>query len=168
LAAALTSLPMIAGMVLGIAALADTLIPRLGRHVITLGCGLLGAGLACSAWVFQHYGDHTHAWQLAPALLVTGTGLGAIMGPLFAVTLQHVDPAQAGSASGVLESVEQLGGVLGVVTIGTVFLHRAAGHGEIPAYGWGAGAALAVLALTVAAIPALPRHFRTEEELGLQ
>lgn len=168
LTAALTTLPMVAGMVVGVAALADPLVPRLGRHVVSAGCAVLAAGLAATAWVFQHYGDRTHVWQLLPALLATGVGLGTLMGPLFAITLQDVDPAHAGSASGVLESVEQLGGVLGVLTIGAVFLHRAPGHGATAAFPWAAATALAVLAVAAAAIPALPRHFRGEEELGLE
>lgn len=80
---------------------------------------------------------------------------------------RDVDTAQAGSASGVLESVEQVGGVLGVVTIGTLFLHRAGTHGFAAAFGWGALAAIAVLAVSAAASVALPRSFRTEDELGL-
>ncbi|UWE07515.1 MFS transporter [Actinacidiphila bryophytorum] len=168
LAAALTTLPMIAGMVVGVAALAEPLVPRLGRNVITAGCATLAAGAAGTAWVLHHYGDATHGWQLAPTLLLTGTGLGMLMGPLFAITLQHVPPARAGSASGVLESVEQLGGVLGVVSVGTVFLHTSASRGYVPGFAWAAAAALALLAVTAAAVPALPRHFRSEEELGLE
>ncbi|MFI0718230.1 MFS transporter [Streptomyces sp. NPDC021224] len=168
LEAALTTLPLVAGMVVGVAALAEPLVPRLGRHVVTAGCVPLAAGTAGLAWVLHHYAGGTHAWQLAPPLLATGVGLGTIMGPLFAITLQHVAPAQAGSASGVLESVEQLGGVLGVVSVGSVFLHRAAAHGYVPAFTWAAATALAVLVLAAAAIPALPRRFRSEEELGLE
>ncbi|NJP44540.1 MFS transporter [Actinacidiphila epipremni] len=168
LAAALTTLPMVAGMVVGVVVLAEPLTPRLGRHVVTAGCALLAAGTAAMAWVLHHGGDRTHVWALLPELAVVGAGLGMLMGPLFAVTLQHVAPADAGAASGVLESVEQLGGVLGVVSVGTLFLHRAAGHGSVAAFGWAAGAVLALVALAVAAVPALPRHFRTEEELGLE
>ncbi|MFG1805089.1 MFS transporter [Streptomyces sp. NPDC049040] len=168
LTAALTTLPMIAGMVLGVAALAEPLVPRLGRHVVTLGCATLAAGTAGTAWVLHHYGDRTHIWQLLPALLVAGSGLGMLMGPLFAITLQHVAPAHAGSASGVLESVEQLGATLGVTSVGTLYLHRAATHGHLPAFTWAAAAVLALLALAAASVPALPRHFRGEEELGLE
>ena len=167
LTAGLSTLPMIVGMVIGFAVLAEPLIPRLGRYTVTLGSAVLAAGLVGAAWILHTYGLGTHVWQLAPALLVTGAGLGMLMGPLFAITLQDVDTDRAGAASGVLESVEQLGGVLGVVTIGTVFLHRADTHGLVSGFGWGVGAALTVLAVGAAASLALPRRFRTEEELGL-
>ncbi|SEG89350.1 drug resistance transporter, EmrB/QacA subfamily [Actinacidiphila yanglinensis] len=165
LAAGLTTLPMIVGMVLGVAALADPLIPRLGRHVVTIGCTGLALGVLTTAWVLHHYGHATHTWQLVPGLVVTGVGLGMSMGPLFAITLQNVPAARAGSASGVLESVEQLGAVLGVVSIGGIYLHRAATHSFVAAYTFGAGAILVVLLLAILAGPALPRHFRSEEEL---
>jgi MFS family permease len=165
LAAGLTSLPMIVGMVLGVAALADPLIPLLGRRVVTLGCAALALGVVTTAWVLHHCSHATHTWQLVPGLLLTGIGLGMAMGPLFAITLQNVPSARAGSASGVLESVEQLGAVLGVVSIGGVYLHRAAADAFLPAYTWAAAATVAVLLLAVLAGPALPRHFRGEDEL---
>jgi EmrB/QacA subfamily drug resistance transporter len=163
----LATLPMIVGMVLGVAVLAELLIPRMGRYVVTLGSGVLATGLAAMAWAVQRSGDGTHIWQLIPGLIVAGTGLGMLMGPLFAITLQNVDTTQVGSASGVLESVEQLGGVLGVVSIGTVFLHLTGARGFTGAFTWGIGAALALLIVGAVASLTLPRRFRTEEELGL-
>nr|WP_272924023.1 MFS transporter [Streptomyces sp. SID3343] len=168
LEAGLATLPMIVGMVLGVAVMAEALIPRIGRYVVTAGSAVLAGGLVAVVWPMRHYApDAVHVWQLIPGLVAAGVGLGMLMGPLFAITLQDVDTAHAGAASGVLESVEQLGAVFGVVTIGAVFLHRAGDHGAIPAFSWGIGAALVVLAVVAAASPILPRRFRTEEELGL-
>ncbi|MFF7335291.1 MFS transporter [Streptomyces sp. NPDC008150] len=167
--AALATLPMIAGMVLGVAVLAESLLPRLGRGVLPVGNAVLATGLAGAAWTLHRFGEGTGVWELTPWLVAIGTGLGLIMGPLFAITLQNVDAAHVGSASGVLESVEQLGGVLGVVSIGTVFLHRVdggdGGDGFAGAFGWGVGAALALLVVSCAVGFALPRRLRTESEI---
>ncbi|GCD96812.1 MFS transporter [Embleya hyalina] len=167
LAAGLATLPMIVGMVVGAAVLADPLIPRVGRHVVTIGGATVAAGTLALLWPFRHYGADCPVWAPMPGLFVAGVGLGMLMGPLFAITLQDVDTAHAGTASGTLEAVEQLGGALGVVTIGAVFLHHTtAGDSLGTAFGWGAGAILIVLALALALVPLLPRRFRTEDELG--
>ena len=163
--AALTTLPMIVGMVFGVGVLAEFLIPRLGRYVITLGSGILAAGVLASAWILHRHGHSTQVWQLAPGLLVTGVGLGSLMGPLFAITLQHATIAQTGSASGALESIQQFGGALGVVFVGGVFLHRADAGGSLGAFTWAAGSALLLLAVIAMGAQFVPRHFRNDKEL---
>lgn len=56
------------------------------------------------------------------ALLVLGAGLGAAMGPLMGVTLAGVAPADAADASAVVSTVFQLGQVVGIATLGTLYL----------------------------------------------
>jgi EmrB/QacA subfamily drug resistance transporter len=167
--AGVATLPMIAGMVVGAAVLAEPLIPRIGRHVVTSGGAVLAAGLVALLWPIRHHGADCPVWALVPGLALAGIGLGMMMGPLFAITLQDVDTAHAGTASGTLESVEQLGTALGVVTIGSVFLHHATDDGTLAsAFGWATVAMLAVLVFAMALVPTLPRRFRTEDELGLE
>jgi hypothetical protein len=48
-------------------------------------------------------------------------GMALIMSPVFAVVLNDVDHNHAGSASGVLNAVQQLGGAIGVAVIGVIF-----------------------------------------------
>jgi hypothetical protein len=54
-------------------------------------------------------------------LLVGGFGIGAIMAPIFAVVLRDVDVAHAGSASRIMNAIQQVGGAIGVALVGVVF-----------------------------------------------
>jgi hypothetical protein len=47
--------------------------------------------------------------------------MGLVMAPIFALTLGDVDTRHAGSASGVLNAIQQLGAAIGVALIGVVF-----------------------------------------------
>lgn len=167
LKAALTTIPMIAGIVIGVAVLGEPLIPKIGRYVVTLGGAILTVGMVATAIVFGHYGAAIHAWQFAPSIFVQGIGMGLVTGPLFAITLQHVDTAHAGSASGILESVEQLGSVLGVVLLGGLFFsHIAQGFEQAFAWAVGGGVVCAFVMLVMSFL--LPRRFKTEEEMNIE
>lgn len=83
-----------------------------------------------------------------PALLVTGISMGGSFMPITSLVLSGVEPEHAGSASGLLQTMQQLGGSVGLAVVASVF----AGH-ETSSFisgahaGYGAGVALAVLAL---------------------
>ncbi|GAA4074174.1 MFS transporter [Nonomuraea soli] len=59
--------------------------------------------------------------QLVPGLFAAGAGMGLLMSPLIARTLEGVDEGRAGSAAGVLGTVQEMGGVLGVTVTGLVY-----------------------------------------------
>lgn len=162
--AGLSTLPMIIGMVLGAAVLAETLVPRIGRYAITLGATLLGAGVIGTAAVIEHASYGNWPVPLAPALLLTGVGLGMLMGPLFAVTLQDVHRDDAGAASGTVKAAEQLGAVFGVTIIGAAYF---AHHDYSSAFVAATMLEVAALVLTAILSFAVPRRFKSEEELDL-
>ncbi|MFF7410074.1 hypothetical protein [Streptomyces lydicus] len=87
--------------------------------------------------------------------------------PFFTTALGRVRPHETGSAAGLLNAAQQLGGTLGVALLGTVFLHTATGVGAPGARAalLGArdacGAAVALLAGTVAAAVLLHAAART-------
>ena len=54
-----------------------------------------------------------------------GLGLGLSVSPLLTQSLTHVPPARAADASGLLTTTVQLGQLLGVAAIGSVYLSRA-------------------------------------------
>jgi EmrB/QacA subfamily drug resistance transporter len=58
---------------------------------------------------------------LIPVLMVIGAGQGLIMTPLLNLVLGFVDEAQAGMASGVISTVQQVGAALGVGVVGILF-----------------------------------------------
>ena len=56
-----------------------------------------------------------------PGLLVMGLGMGLIVAPLFGIIIAAVGDDEVGSASGVLNAVQQLASAIGVALLGTVF-----------------------------------------------
>ncbi len=69
--------------------------------------------------------DQPAWWQLGGPLLLGGLGLGLAAPPLVNVVLAAVPGPQAGSAGGVLSTVNQIGGSVGVAALGTLFFTRA-------------------------------------------
>ncbi len=126
--AALTGIPTAFGIALSIAVLGQKLTMKLGRYTILIGGAVLIAGLSYLSWIAHRYGLETHSWQLAPGLLTAGLGMGLVMAPIFAMVLNDVDPHHAGSASGVLNAVQQVGGAIGVAVIGLIFFGQLSHH----------------------------------------
>lgn len=65
-------------------------------------------------------------WML-PGLLLQGAGIGLVMAPLLSTVLAAAPAADAGVASGVVATVQQIGNALGVAAIAAVSTWRAAG-----------------------------------------
>jgi EmrB/QacA subfamily drug resistance transporter len=118
--AGVTGVPFAVGSALASAA-SVRLAPALGRRVLSAGSLLLVAGMAGLIWTVDHYGGAVHSWQLIPALLVCGLGLGLVIAPLVNVVLAGIRGQDAGAASGVLSTVQQVGGAVGVALIGVIF-----------------------------------------------
>lgn len=119
--AALTGIPTAIGISVTMAVLSQKLIPKLGRYTMTLGTVCMAIGLWVLYLFIQHSGLDTTPWELIPGLLLVGMGMALIMSPMFSVVLADVDTRHAGSASGVLNAIQQLGGAIGTALIGVVF-----------------------------------------------
>jgi EmrB/QacA subfamily drug resistance transporter len=119
--AALTGLPVAIGIALTMSIFGSTLIPKLGRVSLMLGTAIMASGLFITTSVFYRYGLLAHSWQLIPGLICVGIGMGFVFGSLFAVVLNGVDVQHAGSASGLLNAVQQVGGAIGIALIGVIF-----------------------------------------------
>ena len=128
--AAVTGIPTAVGISLAIGLFGQKLIPKLGRYALSLGAVVMTIGLATTYFVVQHNGLNTTGWEFIPGLLITGSGMGLIMAPIFAVTLTDVDVRHAGSASGVLNAVQQLGGAIGVAVVGVIFFGQLTVHSD--------------------------------------
>jgi hypothetical protein len=118
--AGLTGVPFAIGSALASTA-SVRLAPRLGRRILTLGTLLLAVGMVGVIWTVDRYHGATHSWQLIPALAVCGIGLGSTVAPLVNVILAGIRGQDAGAASGVLTTVQQVGGAVGVAVIGVIF-----------------------------------------------
>ncbi|MFE4356228.1 MFS transporter [Kitasatospora sp. NPDC056800] len=124
---------------------------RLGeRRTIALGGLLMALGLGLLALTANSPGVR---W-LAPGLFVDGLGMGLVIAPVTSVVLAGVEPRLAGSAAGVVSTVQQVGGALGIALIGLVYY----GAGD-PAAAFGRSVlALGVLELVlVGLVRFLPR-----------
>jgi hypothetical protein len=84
--------------------------------------------------------------------------------PMFDVVLAGVEPHQLGSASGLLESIQQLGMSIGIAVVGTVLFDAVgAAHGPAAFVGAADHALLVCVGLLIAAaatVAWLPRHAR--------
>ena len=83
-----------------------------------------------------------------PSLLLMGLGMGMSFMPITVLALNGVEPEHTGAASGLLQTMQQLGGAIGLAVVASVFAGRSA-HGFDPALraGYGAATVLAALAL---------------------
>jgi EmrB/QacA subfamily drug resistance transporter len=118
--------PQQAGTAVAPLALAFTLAAQLsgrwterhGLRVLLGGCLLQVASLfalAGLAWLWPALPP------LVAALTLFGFGQGLVMAPLSGLVLGTVRPDQAGAAAGVLNTVHQVGGALGVSLLGTAY-----------------------------------------------
>ncbi|MFF4775148.1 MFS transporter [Microtetraspora fusca] len=117
--AGLAGVPWSIGMILGMGIMQA--VKRFGRKVLHGGALVMALGAAGVYLTIDLAGIGVTPWQLAPALIVTGIGMGLLMGPFFDIVLAGVEQHETGSASGTLTAVQQLGNAFGVALLGTVF-----------------------------------------------
>lgn len=122
LRAGLTALGYAFGAATGASLSVALLAPRFGRSVLMVGALLNAAGFVGYSWLVVHYGPGIHSWTMVPALVVAGFGFGLVVAPMIDLILTDVPVREAGSASGLLTTTQQVGMALGVALIGVVFL----------------------------------------------
>lgn len=119
--AGLTAVFFAIGAGIGAGTSVNALAPRFGRYVL-IGGGLVTAvGLVLYGWMAAHYEGDFASWQMVFPLLVTGIGFGAVVAPTIDLLIGQVPMNEAGSASGLLNTGQQLGMALGVALVGVVF-----------------------------------------------
>ena len=118
---ALTGLPIAFAIAITMATMGEKVIPKLGRKSFNISAVLMALGVVLTGAVMVHYGIAVHSWQFIPSLVLFGVGMGFGFGSLFAAVLNGVDSGHAGSASGTLNAIQQIGGAIGVAVIGVIF-----------------------------------------------
>jgi EmrB/QacA subfamily drug resistance transporter len=156
--AGLTLTAMVVGMIIGMGA-SFALVGRLGRHLLHLGVAIVAAGTVVLA-VTVTDARAASTLDLAPGLFLIGLGAGMSMGQLFDFILAGVSMEEVGSASGVLEAVQQLSSALGVAALGTIFFSAFTHHLPTHALAVTAWACLIPVATAFALIFRLPMHAR--------
>jgi Na+/melibiose symporter-like transporter len=110
--AGLTFLPFSLGTFVASGA-AARLEPKFGSKVTMAGALIMVAGMVALIVIVHHYGAAVSTWDMAPALVADGLGLGTVLAPLANVVLAGVREQDAGSACGVLNTGFQVGGPSG-------------------------------------------------------
>ncbi|MFD0315570.1 MFS transporter [Streptomyces flavalbus] len=121
LRAGLTGVPFSIAVSVAAGMSVQKLVPRFGRKVLQSGALVLGAGLLIYLWEAERYGLGISSWQMMLPLVVMGAGMGLIFAPLTDAILSEVPHEHAGSASGLINTVQQMGNALGLGLVSVVF-----------------------------------------------
>src|SRR5207302_1944638 len=159
-----------AGTVVLVAGLAQAVTTRLGpRPVLAVGLALLTGAMLWYAQIPVH---DTYARDLLPGYLMVGFGLALSFIPVSIAALAGVGPREAGLASGLINTSQQVGGAIGVaiaLTVATSHTKSLLRTGHAPAYALTKGYALAfwvvagLAAVGVVLALALVRNVRVRE-----
>jgi len=122
--------------------------------------------------------DGHYFWDVFPGLIVSGIGLALSFVPVTIAGLTGVQPADAGAASGLINTSRQIGGSVGLAAVTTIVAtatsHYAESHAVLassgPALAHGfqvafyalAGVALAGAAVAAAFVESQPKDVRME------
>jgi EmrB/QacA subfamily drug resistance transporter len=174
--------------IIAFSAVAQSLVTRVGvRKVLPAGLALSTVALV----LFARLPVHGHYFiDLFPAFIISGLGLALAFVPMSIGALTGVREADAGVASGLINTSQQIGGAIGVAlatTVATTFTtHYVDSHAGASAFGGAAlthgfGIAFYVLAalaavgavlaaLLVESVPAQPalEHATGEQELSFE
>ena len=114
-------LPLTGGVILASGA-AQRLIPRLGVRTVALA----GTLVAAAGLILLSYAPAGGAYapDVLPGLVVMGIGLGFVFVPLTLIGTTNVAPQDAGLASGLFNTSQQVGGALGVAILSTLASNR--------------------------------------------
>ncbi|MEU2869194.1 MFS transporter [Streptomyces olivoreticuli] len=97
------------------------LVPRFGRKVLQAGALVMAAGVLTYIWEADRYGAGIKPWQMALPLVVMGVGMGLIVAPITDAVLSEVPRDHAGSASGLINTTQQLGNAIGLGLVSVAF-----------------------------------------------
>src|SRR3954447_4157942 len=141
-------LPMSAAIMATATTATTKLVPRLGpRPLVSTGMTL--AALAMG--IFAQLGvDSTYAGHVLPALLVMGVGLGLVFAPAMSTATLGVGASDAGVASAMVNTSQQIGGAIGTAVLSTICSSAVASYATSHPRGPGLGAEAAVHGYTTA------------------
>ncbi|GAB3580421.1 MFS transporter [Calidifontibacter terrae] len=79
----------------------------------------------------QSLGHDVNYWtQILPYVFLMALGMGAVFVPLTLTAVHHVRGEDSGIGSGVLNTMQQVGGALGLATLSTVATHFTSNHAD--------------------------------------
>lgn len=128
LIAGVAGVPFSIGVGIATGGLTPKLVPKIGRKILHIGAILLVVAMLSIALLLQTVGTAITGWHLLASFVIGGLGMGMIIAPLFNFVLGGVPHRDAGSASGVLSTVQQIGSAFGVAILGVLFFQFIAGN----------------------------------------
>jgi MFS family permease len=119
--------------------------------------------------------DSTYAAHVLPGLIVLGVGMGCIFAPAFSTATLGVEGSEAGVASAMVNTSQQVGGSVGTALLSTIFASAvasyasshppsagladaAAVHGYTTAFWWSVGIFILGFVLAMAILPGRAHH----------
>ncbi|MEV0270203.1 MFS transporter [Hamadaea sp. NPDC050747] len=118
-------LPFSAGIILT-AGLGSAILPKVGpRVMMTVGALLATGGML---WLTQLKADSSYPKLIMPALVIMAVGMACCFVPLGNTALSGVSEHDAGVASAMINTSQQVGGSLGVAVLNTVFTTAVANY----------------------------------------
>ncbi|MFD4565360.1 MFS transporter [Streptomyces sp. NPDC058467] len=142
------------------------LVPRFGRKVLQAGALIMALGVLLYIWESDRYGMSIASWQMALPLVVMGAGMGLIVAPLTDAVLSEVPREHSGSASGLINTVQQMGNALGLGLVSVLFYGQISdrltpaqvGPAFVNAFQYALGWVAAVLVVIFLLMFALPKR----------
>src|SRR6266571_4062042 len=94
-----------------------------GKYLLIPGLLVLAAGSGYIDWAAH---ADSGRWDFAAGLILSGLGMGCIWTPVFSIGTRDLRPDLAGVASGVINTIQELGGVLASAVVGAFLQNRLA------------------------------------------
>ncbi len=164
----LAFLPMTAMIVLTSTTVQTRVLHRTGARPVVMGG--MSLGIIAMLLFTQLTPSGSYVTYVLPGLLLTGVGMGCIFAPAFSTATLGVKNSDAGIASAMVNTSQQVGGSVGTALLSTIFASAAASfasahasatglataasiHGYTTAFQWAAGLFAAGLLVAVFILP---------------
>jgi EmrB/QacA subfamily drug resistance transporter len=173
LATGLAFLPLTAVLVVTSTTVQTRVIQRTGvKPIVLIGMALGALGM----FLFTHLTpSSSYAAHVLPGLIVLGVGMGCIFAPAFSTATLGVEGAEAGIASAMVNTSQQVGGSIGTSLLSTIFAsavasytashvpspglaNAAAVHGYTTAFWWSVGIFAVGFGLAAVILPGRAHH----------
>jgi EmrB/QacA subfamily drug resistance transporter len=128
LRAGVAYLPFSGGIVVA-AGLAAQLLPRVGPRVLMATGGVLATG--AMVWLTQLDLNSSYVTHILPSFIAMSLGMGLMFVPLSSTALSGVSNHDAGVASAMVNTTQQVGGSLGTALLNTIFTTAVASYATI-------------------------------------